>query len=72
MAALNQGLRDAMVGLSEQDQTNLKMMFGRLMAEIASTFIDEAVAQYAALEPDEATWPSLATGRAASRAAAGK
>jgi hypothetical protein len=72
MAALNQGLRDALLGLPEQSHADLKMMFGRLMAQIAETLIDKPIAQYAELEPDEATWSSVATGRAAARAAAGK
>jgi hypothetical protein len=70
MAALNEALREALHGLSPQDQESLKLSFGRAMGEVVDALINPAVQAFPELEPDEATWTSVAKARARLRAAA--
>lgn len=69
MAALNQGLSDAIVGLEGQELTDLKLVFGKVMAEILLELINPAIAAFPELNLDEATWQQVVLDRAASRAA---
>jgi hypothetical protein len=67
MAALDEALREAVVGLSPDDQTSLKLAFGRIMAEVVETIINPAVLAFPELEPDELTWRTIAKVRAIAR-----
>jgi hypothetical protein len=67
MAALNEALREAIVGLSPQDQQHIKHAFGQVMGEITLTLINPAVSAFPELKPDESTWASVARARAAAR-----
>ena len=70
MGALNQGLRDALAGLDEQQQKELKLAFGRVMGAVTEALLNPAVAAYPELEPDEATWNKVVKDRAEARAKA--
>lgn len=67
MAALNEALREAIVGLSHQDQQHIKHAFGQVMGEITLRLINPAVSAFPELKPDESTWASVARARAAAR-----
>lgn len=67
MAALNEALREAIVGLAPQDQENLKRAFGRVMGEVVEEIINPAVHAFPELDPDEGTWIAVAKARAAAR-----
>ena len=67
MAALNDALREAIGGLSPQDQQQIKNAFGQVMGEITLTLINPAVSAFPELKPDESTWASVARSRAAAR-----
>lgn len=67
MAALNEALREAVVGLSQQDQQNLKRAFGQVMGEIIEKIVNPAVRAFPELVPDESTWATVAKARAALR-----
>jgi hypothetical protein len=68
MAALNEALREALVGLNAEDQHELKQTFGHVMAEIVDTLINPAVRAYPSLDPSDDTWLSVVRARAAARA----
>ncbi len=68
MAALNAALSEAISGLQQSDQENLKLAFGRAMGEIVTEIINPAVAAFPELEPDPETWKLVANARAAARA----
>lgn len=67
MAALNEALREALVGLAPQDQQALKRTFGEVMGEVVEKIINPAVRAFPELEPDEDTWATVAKARAALR-----
>ena len=67
MAALDDGLRQAIVGLSPQQQQDLKGAFGQVMGEITLKLINPAVDAFPELKPDESAWASIAQARAAAR-----
>ena len=69
MAALNAALIDAIVGLPALDQERLKLTFARATAALTREVLNPAVAAFPELEPDEATWKSVARVRAPARAA---
>ena len=69
MAALNQGLNDAVVGLEGQELEDLKLAFGRIMAEIVTELINPAIAAFPQLNLDDATWQQVAIDRASGRRA---
>jgi hypothetical protein len=71
MAALSETLREAVVSLAPQDQQNLKLVFGRVMAEVDMQIITPAVRAFPELEPDDATWDAIVKSRAGMRANAG-
>jgi hypothetical protein len=64
MAALNEALREAIVGLSPQDQQALQLTFGQVMGEI----IEKTAQAFPELEPSQDTWATVAKARAAARA----
>jgi len=67
MAALNDALAKAIVGLAPQEQANIKRAFGRAMGEVVTEIIKPAIAAYPELAPDDATWAAIAKARAAER-----
>lgn len=69
MAALNQGVNDAIVGLEGQELADVKLVFGKVMAEILLELINPAVASFPELTLDDATWQQVALDRVTSRAA---
>ena len=71
MAALDTALAEAIEGLSDEATSALKLVFGRVMGEIACEVVNPAIQAFPALEPDDATWISIAKARAASRASHG-
>ena len=68
MAALNEALRDALFGLSPEEQTDLKMAFGRVMGEIGEKLINPSVSAFPELEPNEESWVAIVRARAKARA----
>ncbi len=68
MGALNQGLRDALVGLDEREQQELKLLFGRVMGAVAETLLNPAIAAFPELEPNEEIWNAVVKERAKARA----
>jgi hypothetical protein len=70
MAALNEALREALVGLAPEHQDDLKQAFGRVMAEVVETLINPAVRAFPELEPSEDLWRAVAIARASARASA--
>ena len=68
MAALNEALREAIVGLSPQDQQALQLTFGQVMGEIIEKIINPAAQAFPELEPSQDTWVTVAKARAAARA----
>ena len=67
MAALNEALRESIVGLSPQHQQRIKHAFGQVMGEITMTLINPAMGAFPELKIDERTWASIARARAAAR-----
>ena len=67
MAALNEALGEAIVGLAPEDQERLKRAFGRVMGKVLEEIINPAVQAFPELEPDEATWVAVAKARATVR-----
>ena len=67
IAALDHALREAMVGVSQQEQQALKTAFGKVMGEITVELINPAVRAFPELDPDESTWAAVARSRAAAR-----
>jgi hypothetical protein len=67
MAALNDALSKAVVGLSTEDQEKLTRTFGRLMGEVVTEIINPAIAAFPELALDDATWSTVAKTRAAER-----
>jgi len=70
MAALNEALREALVGLAPEHHHDLKQAFGRVMAEVVETLINPAVRAFPELEPSEDLWRTVAIARASARASA--
>lgn len=70
MAALNEALQEAIVGLALQDRENLKRAFGRVMGEVVEEIINPALRAFPELEPDDGTWITIAKARAAARSKA--
>lgn len=68
MAALNDALSKAIIGLEPRDQEHLKLAFGRVMGEIVTEIINSTIAAFPELDLDEATWAVVAKTRAAERA----
>ena len=68
MAALNSALSEAIAELSMLHQDELKLVFGRAMAQISTEIINPAVAAFPELEPDENAWAAVAKVRATARA----
>jgi len=68
MAALDHALREAMGGVSLEEQQALKQAFGKVMGEITVELINPAVHAFPELAPDESTWAQVARSRAAARA----
>lgn len=67
VAALNDALSKAIVGLGPSDQEDLKRIFGRMMGEIVTEIINPAIAAFPELDPNDATWAAVAKTRAAER-----
>jgi hypothetical protein len=67
MAALNDALRKAVIGLSTEDQEKLNRVFGQVMGEVVTEIINPAIAAFPELNPDDATWSAIAKTRAAER-----
>jgi hypothetical protein len=67
MAALNEALREAVVGLAPQEQQALQRAFGQVMGEVVEKIINPAVQAFPELEPAEDTWATVARARAALR-----
>lgn len=67
MAALNDALCEALIGLPPQDQESLKRAFGRVMGEVTMEIINPAVRAFPELDPDETTWAAVAKTRATER-----
>ena len=67
MAALDDALREAIAGVSAEHADELKLAFGRVMAEVSDTLINPAVRAYPQLNPDEPTWIAVAKARAGAR-----
>ena len=67
MAALNEALREALVGLTPEESDNLKRVFGRVMGDLVEDIINPAVHAFPELDPDEATWIAVAKAHAATR-----
>lgn len=68
MAALNEALREAVVGLAPQDQEVLKIAFGRVLGEVIDQIINPAIRAFPELKPDEHAWATIAKARAERRA----
>lgn len=67
LAALDYALSQVLIDLSPDQERELKLAFGRVMAEITLTIINPAVDTFPNLKPDSATWASIARARAAAR-----
>ena len=67
MAALNDALSRAVVGLESHEQNDLKRVSARVMAEEVTEIINPVIAAYPELSPDDETWASIAKTRAAER-----
>ena len=67
MAALDAALGEAIIGLAPQDQQNLKRAFGDVMAAVVEKLINPAVRAFPELNPDDATWATVAKTRASAR-----
>lgn len=68
MAALNEALRKAIVGVTPDQADELKQAFGRAMGEVIDEIINPAVRAFPELDTDEGTWIVIAKARAAERA----
>jgi hypothetical protein len=69
-AALNEALKEALVGIHVANHGEIKRHFGRVMAAVLDETVDTAVRAFPELEPDEETWLAVVKFRAAARAAA--
>lgn len=67
MAALNEALQEALVGLTSKQVEDLKLVFGRVMGDLAENIINPAVYAFPELNPDGATWTAVAKARAVLR-----
>lgn len=67
MAALNDALAKATVGLAPQEQADIKRAFGRAMGEVVTEIINPAIAAYPELALDDSTWAAIAKTKAAER-----
>jgi hypothetical protein len=67
MAALNESLRGALLGLTLEQAGELKLLFGRVMGEIVEELINPAVMAFPELDLDETAWSAIAKDRAAAR-----
>src|SRR4051812_24978249 len=68
MAALDAAVREAIMGLSEEDQTKVKRAFGEAMGGIVENLINPAVRAFPELDTDQVTWSAIAESRATMRA----
>ncbi len=70
MAALNEALREALVGIPPKHEQELKLALGQVMAEVAEKLINPAISAFPELELDESGWVSIARTKAAERSKA--
>lgn len=68
VAALNEALKDALIGLPPDSQSEIKLAIGRAMSAVLDETVNPAVQAYPELRPDE-TWIAIARTRATARAA---
>ena len=69
VAALNSALADALAEIPSDRQQEIKHAIGRAMAAVLDETVEPAVRAHPELEPDDATWASVARARAAGLAA---
>jgi hypothetical protein len=69
VAALNEALREALVGLPSESQRELKLAFGQAIGAVLDATVNPAVHAFPELKPDELTWIAIAKACANARAA---
>jgi hypothetical protein len=62
--ALDNAMREALVGLSEPDQRKIKLAIGHVMGEIVEKLINPTVRAFPELQPDQITCSAVAKARA--------
>jgi hypothetical protein len=67
VAALDSALGEALAGTPAKYHEELKLAFGRAMADILETTVDAAVRAFPELYPDQSTWVSVVKSRASMR-----
>lgn len=67
MAALDEALREALIGVPSKFEQELKRAFGQAMAEVVEKLINPAVSAFPELELDEAAWVGIAKAKAMGR-----
>ncbi len=67
MAALDEALKEALVGVTQKQAGELKPAFGRVMGEIAENIINPAIRAFPELDLDADEWTAVAKARAAAR-----
>jgi hypothetical protein len=67
MAALDDALGHAIVGLPARERHELKVAFGQIMGEITVRLINPTLSAFPELKLDEASWAEVARARAAAR-----
>ncbi|MEM9605514.1 MAG: hypothetical protein AAGA11_21830 [Pseudomonadota bacterium] len=65
--ALDDALREALIGLSDSEQEKLKIEFGKIMGELSLNLINPVLEAYPELVLDKIEWANVAKTRAQSR-----
>jgi hypothetical protein len=68
VSALNEALKDALIGLPPESECELKRAVGRAMAAVLDETVNPAVQAFPELKPDAAAWIAIAKARANARA----
>lgn len=68
MAALDHAVAEAITGLAPEQARDIKLAFGRAMSAVIDEMINPATRAFPELNPDDATWRSVAKARALERA----
>jgi len=68
MAALDHAVREAIAGLPDSDQQQIKRAFGDAMGEIVIKLINPAIRAFPELDVDQTEWSAIAKARAGLRA----
>lgn len=67
MAALDSALRTALDGISQENSTELKDVFGKVMGEVVFEIINPAIKAFPGLAVDDAAWRQIAIAQAVAR-----